>query len=52
MTKTVHGTIIKEGRVAESVVHFSDLEKKLEESLHKRNWKRIFFRELNRVEGK
>ena len=52
MTKTVQGMMIKEGRVAENVVHFSDLEKKLEESLHKRNWKRIFFRELNRVEGK
>jgi hypothetical protein len=52
MTKTVHGTLMKEGRVTENVVHFSDLEKKLEESLHKRNWKRILFRELNRVEGK
>lgn len=52
MTKTVQRTMIKEGRVAENVVHFSDLEKKLEESLQKRNWKRIFFRELNRVEGK
>jgi hypothetical protein len=52
VTTTVQGTIIKEGRLEEEVVHFSDLEKKLEESLHKRNWKRIFFRELNRVEGK
>jgi len=52
VTKTVQRTMIKEGWVAENVVHFSDLEKKLEESLHKRKWKRIFFRELNRVEGK
>jgi hypothetical protein len=35
--------MIKKGRVAENVVHFLDLGKRLEESLDMRRWKRIFF---------